>query len=55
MLKIGLIGCGTIGTSICKAIDDGTVEAELLPFMTEIKTMWINSCPLLKLKAAVHG
>ncbi|WMW21341.1 aspartate dehydrogenase [Methanolobus mangrovi] len=29
MLKIGLIGCGTIGTSICKAIDDGTIEAEL--------------------------
>ncbi|MDY0386142.1 MAG: aspartate dehydrogenase [Methanolobus sp.] len=29
MLKIGLIGCGTIGTSICKAIDDGSIEAEL--------------------------
>ncbi|WP_342304128.1 aspartate dehydrogenase [Methanolobus sp. ZRKC5] len=29
MLKIGLIGCGTIGTSICKAIDDGIIEAEL--------------------------
>ncbi|WP_292466342.1 aspartate dehydrogenase [Methanolobus sp.] len=29
MLKIGLIGCGTIGTSICQAIDDGTIEAEL--------------------------
>jgi aspartate dehydrogenase len=29
MLKIGLIGCGTIGTTICKAVDDGTVEAEL--------------------------
>lgn len=29
MLKIGLIGCGTIGTTICKAIDDGSIEAEL--------------------------
>jgi len=29
MLRIGLIGCGTIGTSICKAIDSGTIEAEL--------------------------
>ena len=29
MLRIGLIGCGTIGSSICKAIDDGTIEAEL--------------------------
>ncbi|MDG6243326.1 MAG: aspartate dehydrogenase [Methanolobus sp.] len=29
MFKIGLVGCGTIGTTICKAIDDGTVEAQL--------------------------
>ncbi|SFM79938.1 aspartate dehydrogenase [Methanolobus profundi] len=29
MLKIGIIGCGTIGTSICQAIDNGTIEAEL--------------------------
>jgi aspartate dehydrogenase len=30
MLSVGLIGCGTIGTSICKAIDNGTIEAELV-------------------------
>jgi aspartate dehydrogenase len=30
MLRIGLIGCGTIGTSICNAIDGGTIEAELV-------------------------
>ncbi len=29
MLRIGLIGCGTIGTSICMAIDEGSIEAEL--------------------------
>lgn len=29
MLKIGIVGCGTIGTCICKAIDIGTVKAEL--------------------------
>ncbi|AGB48613.1 aspartate dehydrogenase [Methanomethylovorans hollandica DSM 15978] len=29
MLKIGIIGCGTIGTCICKAIDDGLMEAEV--------------------------
>ncbi|WP_406655490.1 aspartate dehydrogenase [Methanolobus sp. ZRKC2] len=30
MLRIGVIGCGTIGTSICKAIDDGIIKAELV-------------------------
>lgn len=30
MLRIGVIGCGTIGTGICKAIDDGTIKAELV-------------------------
>ncbi len=30
MLRIGVIGCGTIGTSICRAIDDGMIEAELV-------------------------
>jgi aspartate dehydrogenase len=29
MLKIGIVGCGTIGTVICKAIDDGAIEMEL--------------------------
>ncbi|TGC09709.1 aspartate dehydrogenase [Methanolobus halotolerans] len=30
MLRIGVIGCGTIGTAICKAIDNGIIEAELV-------------------------
>ncbi len=30
MLKIGVIGCGTIGGQICQAIDAGTVRAELI-------------------------
>ena len=29
MLKIGLIGCGTIGTTICQAIDKGDIGVEL--------------------------
>jgi len=29
MLKIGIVGCGTIGTGICKAIDDGLIETEV--------------------------
>ncbi|HWQ44494.1 MAG TPA: aspartate dehydrogenase [Methanosarcina barkeri] len=29
MLKIGIIGCGFIGGQICRAIDDGTINAEL--------------------------
>ena len=28
MLKIGIIGCGTIGSEICKAIDSGIVSGE---------------------------
>ena len=30
MLKVGVIGCGTIGGEICKAIDRGIVGAELV-------------------------
>ena len=30
MLKIGIIGCGAIGTEICKAIDRGTIDAQLV-------------------------
>ena len=29
MLKVGVMGCGTIGCEICKAIDQGVVSAEL--------------------------
>ena len=29
MLKIGIVGCGTIGITICKAIDDGLVDASV--------------------------
>ena len=29
MLKLGIVGCGAIGTEICKAIDEGSIELEL--------------------------
>ncbi len=29
MLRIGIIGCGTIGSTICRAIDDGEVQVDL--------------------------
>lgn len=32
MLKIGVIGCGAIGTQICKAIDNGSISAHLVGF-----------------------
>jgi aspartate dehydrogenase len=30
VLKIGLVGCGAIGTEIAKAIDRGEIEASLV-------------------------
>jgi aspartate dehydrogenase len=30
MLKVGVVGCGTIGSEICKAIDEGVVQATLV-------------------------
>lgn len=30
MLKIGVIGCGAIGTQICRAVDDEFINAELV-------------------------
>ncbi|MCG2727317.1 MAG: aspartate dehydrogenase [Candidatus Methanoperedenaceae archaeon] len=30
MLKIGVIGCGAIGTEICKAVDSGIINARLV-------------------------
>ena len=30
MLRVGVIGCGTIGGEICLAIDSGLVQAELV-------------------------
>jgi len=30
MLKVGIVGCGFIGTTLARAIDEGVVEAELL-------------------------
>ncbi|GFO97265.1 aspartate dehydrogenase [groundwater metagenome] len=29
MLKVGVIGCGAIGTEVCRAIDSGLVKAQL--------------------------
>ncbi len=30
MLKIGVIGCGAIGTKLCRAIDSGVINAQLV-------------------------
>ena len=30
MLRVGIIGCGTIGSEICRAIDRVIVRAELI-------------------------
>ena len=30
MLKVGVVGCGTIGGEICRAIDEGLVQATLV-------------------------
>ena len=30
MLKVGVVGCGTIGSEICRAIDEGLVQARLV-------------------------
>ncbi|ADI73907.1 Aspartate dehydrogenase [Methanohalobium evestigatum Z-7303] len=30
MLKLGIVGCGAIGTEICKAVDEGSIESELV-------------------------
>jgi len=30
MLKVGVVGCGTIGSEICRAIDEGLVQAKLV-------------------------
>ena len=29
-LRIGVFGCGAIGSAICRAIDDGTIDAEII-------------------------
>jgi len=44
MLRIGVIGCGTIGKGICKAIDEGAVRAELVAVYDR------NSCDAEKVR-----
>ncbi len=44
MLRIGVIGCGAIGKGICKAIDEGTVRAELVAVYDR------NSCDAEKVR-----
>jgi predicted dinucleotide-utilizing enzyme len=34
MLRVGVIGCGTIGGEICQAIDNGLFEADLVGIHT---------------------
>ena len=48
MLKIGLVGCGTIGTEICKAIDDGSIDVELYAIYDRKKEHVSNLKSILK-------
>jgi aspartate dehydrogenase len=48
MLKIGVVGCGTIGTDICKAIDDGFVDVELYAIYDRNKRHISNLKSVLK-------
>ncbi len=60
MKKIGVVGCGTIGTQICKAIDEGKIAATLLA-VSEIDTskasnlmdQLISPCQILPLPELV--
>lgn len=44
MLRIGVVGCGTIGKGICRAIDEGVVKAELVAVYDR------NACDAEKLR-----
>jgi len=48
MLKIGVVGCGTIGTEICKAIDDGFIDVELYAIYDRKKEHVLNLKSMLK-------
>jgi aspartate dehydrogenase len=48
MLKIGVVGCGTIGTEICKAIDDGFIDVELYAIYDRKKEHASNLRSMLK-------
>jgi len=52
MLKIGVVGCGTIGSEICKAIDDGSIDVELYAIydrteehVSDLKSLLKNTDP----------
>ena len=56
MKKIGVVGCGTIGTQICLAIDQGKIKAELIAVADveeskarELVKQFNHSCPILSL------
>lgn len=53
MKKIGLLGCGAIGSLIAKAIDDGTVKAELAYVYDIDKKAALNLVGKLKKKPKV--
>ena len=55
MLKIGVIGCGAIGTQICKAIDNGIISAQLIGFYDRSSENCENLLRLLKNKPAMSS
>lgn len=53
MLKIGIIGCGAIGTEICKAIDNNVINAELVAIYDRNSVNTEKMLKLLKNKPPV--
>lgn len=52
ILKIGVIGCGAIGTQVCKAVDKGTMDMELYAVydrreehISRLKAQLVNTDP----------
>ncbi len=48
MKKIAIIGCGAIGSEIARAIDSGTIEAELVALYDIVKEKCVALCTELK-------
>ncbi|HEX7628170.1 MAG TPA: Gfo/Idh/MocA family oxidoreductase, partial [Candidatus Methanoperedens sp.] len=55
MLKIGVIGCGAIGTQICKAIDNGIISAQLIGFYDRSSENCESLLRVLKNKPAISS
>jgi aspartate dehydrogenase len=55
MLKIGIIGCGAIGARICKAIDTGNINAQLVAIYDRSSEHCDNLLGSLKNKTVISS